>query len=241
MTLTEQRVLIIGGTSGLGLAVARAVLDRGAHPVVASRRPASVQRALDELGPGAAGSAVDVQDDASLIGLLDAHGPFDHLVYTAGEPLEMTMLADLSAERIQAFWNTRYIGAMNAVRVITGRHGVRSGGSIVLTSGNAAQRPGPGWALGASICGAVDALTRQLALELAPLRVNNVAPGVTRSPLWSAMSEQEQSALYESVAAGLPVGRIAETADVALAYVYAMEQTMATGTSLLVDGGAVLV
>jgi NAD(P)-dependent dehydrogenase (short-subunit alcohol dehydrogenase family) len=241
MTLTEQRVLIIGGTSGLGLAVARAVLDRGGHPVVASRRPASVQRALDDLGPGAAGSAVDVQDDASLVELLDTHGPFDHVVYTAGEPLEMTMLADLTAERIQAFWNTRYIGALNAVRVLTDRHGVRGDGSIVLTSGNAAQRPGPGWALGASICGAVDALTRQLALELAPLRVNNVAPGVTRSPLWSAMSEQEQSALYESVAAGLPVGRIAETADVALAYVYAMEQTMATGTSLLVDGGAVLV
>lgn len=241
MPLNDQRVLIIGGTSGLGLAVARAVLERGGQAVVASRRAASVERALAELADGASGSVVDVQDDASLAALLAAHGPFDHVAYTAGEPLEMTLLADLSAERIRSFWDTRYVGAMNAVRVITGRGGVRDGGSIVLTSGNAAQRPGPGWALGASICGAINALTRQLALELAPLRVNNVAPGVTRTPLWSTMSAQEQAALYEGVASALPVGRLAESDDVAIAYVYAMEQPMATGTSLLVDGGAVLV
>lgn len=240
MSLRDQSVLIIGGTSGLGLAVARAVLDRRGRVLVASRRPQSVERALGELGDDAIGTTVDVQDDASLAGLLAEHGPVDHLVYTAGEPLEMTMLAELSADRIRSFWDTRYVGAMNAVRVITGLGGIRDGGSIVLTSGNAAQRPGPGWALGASICGAMDALTRQLALELAPLRVNNVAPGVTRTPLWSSMTPQEQEALYESVAAGLPVGRIAETDDVAIAYVYAMEQPMATGTSLLVDGGAVL-
>jgi NAD(P)-dependent dehydrogenase (short-subunit alcohol dehydrogenase family) len=241
MSLFHQRVLIIGGTSGLGLAVAHAVLDRGGRAVVASRRPESVERALTELGDGAVGSAVDVQDDASLTALVTAHGPFDHVVYTAGEPLEMTLLADLGAERIRAFWDTRYVGALNAVRVVTGHRGIRDGGSIVLTSGNAAQRPGPGWALGASICGAIDALTRQLALELAPLRVNNVAPGVTRTPLWSALTSQEQATMYDAVASGLPVGRLAKSDDVALAYVYAMEQPMATGTSLLVDGGAVLV
>ncbi|MCV7213475.1 SDR family oxidoreductase [Mycolicibacterium canariasense] len=241
MTLLDQRVLVIGGTSGLGLAVARAVLERGGAPVVASRRSESVAHALDHLGGGAAGGVVDVQDDTSLAALVNDHGPVDHLVYTAGEPLEMTMLADLTAQRIRSFWDTRYVGAINAARVIVGRDGIRGGGSIVLTSGNAAQRPGPGWALGASICGAVNALTRQLALELAPLRVNNVAPGVTRSPLWSAMPADEQQAFYDGVAATLPVGRITEPDDVALAYVYAMEQPMATGTSLLVDGGAVLV
>jgi NAD(P)-dependent dehydrogenase (short-subunit alcohol dehydrogenase family) len=111
----------------------------------------------------------------------------------------------------------------------------------VLTSGTAATRPGPGWALGASVCGAVDALTRQLALELAPLRVNNVAPGVTRSPLWSQLSEQDRTTMYEQISAALPAGRVADPEDVARAYLYAMEQPMATGTSILVDGGAVLV
>ncbi|MBU2668053.1 SDR family oxidoreductase [Actinoplanes bogorensis] len=241
MPLTDQRVLIIGGTSGLGLAVARAVLDRGGSAVVASRRRSSVEAALHHLGPGAAGHTVDVQDDGSLTALVKAEGPVDHLVYSAGEPLRMALVADLTADRIREFWMTRYIGALTTIRVLTGERAIRPGGSIVLTSGNAAQRPGPGWALGASVCGAVDALTRQLALELAPIRVNNVAPGVTRSPLWSALTADEQTALYDGVAAALPVGRIAEPEDVALAYVYAMEQPMATGTSILVDGGAVLI
>jgi NAD(P)-dependent dehydrogenase (short-subunit alcohol dehydrogenase family) len=87
----------------------------------------------------------------------------------------------------------------------------------------------------------MDALTRELALELAPIRVNAVAPGVTRSPLWSSMSDDDEQSMYASVGAALPVGRIGEMHDVALAYVYAMEQEMATGTIITVDGGAVLV
>jgi NAD(P)-dependent dehydrogenase (short-subunit alcohol dehydrogenase family) len=112
---------------------------------------------------------------------------------------------------------------------------------VVLTSGNAGQRPAAGWALGASICGAIDALTRELALELAPIRVNAIAPGVTRSPLWGSLSEDEQRNLYDNVGASIPAGRIGDASDAALAYVYAMEQEMATGTIITVDGGAVLV
>jgi len=151
------------------------------------------------------------------------------------------MLPDVTPEIARRFWETRFIGALSVVRAATLAGAVRDGGSIVLTGGNAAQRPAPGWALAASICGALDALTRQLALELAPVRVNLVAPGVTRSPLWAGMSPGDEQAMYEGLAAALPVGRVGETSDVALAYIYAMEQTMATGTSILVDGGAVLV
>jgi len=113
--------------------------------------------------------------------------------------------------------------------------------AFVLTGGNAGQRPAPGWALAASISGAMEALTRELALELAPIRVNLVATGVTRSPLWGSMTEDEQSTMYASLASQLPVGRVGEPDDIALAYVYAMQQPMATGTSITVDGGAVLV
>jgi NAD(P)-dependent dehydrogenase (short-subunit alcohol dehydrogenase family) len=96
-------------------------------------------------------------------------------------------------------------------------------------------------ALFASVCGAIESLGRELALELAPVRVNVVAPGLTRSPLYDSMPAKDREAMYDGLAASLPVGRVAETADVALAYVYAMEQPMATGTSIAVDGGAVLV
>jgi NAD(P)-dependent dehydrogenase (short-subunit alcohol dehydrogenase family) len=239
MSLSEQRVLIIGGTSGLGLAVAHAVAARGGLPIVASRRRASVDRAVAQLPGGAVGRSVTLSDPASVQALVDEAGPIDHLVYTAGEALQLTPLEDLTPDTVRAFWETRYIGALTAVRAV--RAGIRRGGSIVLTSGNAGQRPGAGWALGASVCGAVDALTRELALELAPVRVNAVAPGVTRSDLWSTMDAQQRQAMYDGLAASLPVGRVGETGDVALAYVYAMEQPMATGTVITVDGGAVLV
>lgn len=127
------------------------------------------------------------------------------------------------------------------VRAVMVAGAIRAGGSIVLTSGTAGQRPGPGWSLGASVCGAIDAVTRELALELAPVRVNAVVPGVTRSALWGGMSREDEQAMYGGLAATLPVGRVGEPSDVALAYLYAMEQPMATGRSILVDGGAVLV
>ncbi|MGY0005173.1 SDR family oxidoreductase [Micromonospora sp. I033] len=241
MTFDGNRVLVVGGTSGLGLAVAQAAAARGATPIVASRSRANVDRALGELPAGAEGAVLDLTDPDSLARLVERAGAIDHLVYTAGEPLRLTMLPDLTPEVARAFWETRYFGALAVVRAVTGAKSLRDGGSIVLTGGNAGQRPAPGWALGASVCGAMEALTRQLALELAPVRVNLVAPGVTRSPLWAGMAAEEQQAMYDGIAATLPVGRVGETSDVALAYLYAMEQPMATGTSILVDGGAVLV
>ena len=241
MTLDGTRILLVGGTSGLGLAVAAAAAGRGATPIVASRSRASVDRALDALPEGAMGTTVDLADTASIDRLVDFAGPIDHLVYSAGEPLRLTMLPEISTEIARSFWQTRYFSALAVIRAVIGAGSIRAGGSIVLTGGNAAQRPAPGWSLGASMTGALDALTRQLALELAPIRVNLVAPGVTRSPLWSGLSTGEQQAMYEGLAASLPVGRVGTPSDVALAYLYAMEQPMATGTSILVDGGAVLV
>ena len=241
MALDQTRILVVGGTSGLGLAVAQAAAERGATPVVASRRQASVDRALAVLPAGAEGLTVDLAD-AESVGRLVAHAaPVDHLVYTAGEPLQLTRLADLTPQLVRDFWETRYVGALSVVRAVTLAGALRSGGSVVLTGGNGGQRPAPGWALGASVCGAMEALTRELALELAPIRVNLVAPGVTRSPLWSGLSGDDEQSMYDGLATSLPAGRVGEPSDVALAYLYAMEQPMATGTSILVDGGAVLV
>ncbi|MEV4619274.1 SDR family oxidoreductase [Asanoa sp. NPDC049573] len=242
MALHGQRVLLVGGTSGLGLAVAQAVAERGGTPVVASRSRDRVERALRALPGGAEGATVDLADATSVAGLAERAGPVDHLVYTAGEPLALTMLADLTTDVAQRFYATRLFGALAVVRAVRAAGTLSEAGSVVLTGGNASQRSAPGWALGASICGAIEALTRQLALELAPVRVNAIAPGVTRTPMWAAgMSEAEQRAMFDELAGSLPVGRPGEPEDVALAYVYAMEQPMATGTVLLVDGGAVLV
>jgi NAD(P)-dependent dehydrogenase (short-subunit alcohol dehydrogenase family) len=238
MSLKNTRVLIIGGTSGIGLGVATAVARRGASPIVVSRHQTSVDRALAQLPDHARGATVDVTDMAALARLALDLGELDHLVFTAGESLELAPLADLTPELITGFFATRFVGALSAVRAFAPR--LRAGGSITLTSGSAAEQPEFG-ALPVSICGAMNALTTALAVELAPIRVNAVAPGVVRTPLWDALPAADRKTMYGEAAQRLPVGRIGEVDDVALAYVYCMEQTYGTGIVLKVDGGSVMV
>jgi NAD(P)-dependent dehydrogenase (short-subunit alcohol dehydrogenase family) len=238
MSLKNTRVLVIGGTSGIGLGVATAVAERGALPIVASRRQSSVDRALAQLPEVARGATVDLTDTASLDQLARDIGDIDHLVFTAGESLVLAPLTDLTPDRITGFFQTRFVGALSAVRAFAPR--IAEGGSITLTSGTAAEQPGFG-ALPVSVCGAMNALTTALAVELAPIRVNAVAPGVVRTPLWGAMTEADRQTMYDAAAQRLPLGRVGEVDDVALAYVYCMEQTYGTGVVLKVDGGTVLV
>jgi NAD(P)-dependent dehydrogenase (short-subunit alcohol dehydrogenase family) len=238
MTLKNTRVLVIGGTSGIGLAVAQAAAERGAQPIVVSRRPASVERALAQLPAGARGATVDLTDSADVDRLARDIGDIDHLVYTAGEPLNLVPFAELTAEAISGFLQTRFVGALNAVRVFVPR--IRAGGSVTLTSGSAAETPGFG-ALPVAMCGAMNTLTTALAVELAPIRVNAVAPGIIRTPLWDTMAEADRDMLYAGAAQQLPVGRVGEAADAALSYLYCMEQTYGTGAVIKVDGGGVLV
>ena len=141
--------------------------------------------------------------------------------------------------RARKAFELRYFGALGAVSAASAK--IRRGGSVVLTTGAAGDRPNPGWSVAASICGAVDSLVRALAVELAPLRVNAVKPGVVRSPLWSNMSVEDQETLYDETSRLLPVGRVGEVTDIAAAYVYLMNQGYATGTIVTVDGGHVLV
>ncbi|MBS1692336.1 MAG: SDR family oxidoreductase [Actinobacteria bacterium] len=238
MSVKNARVLVIGGTSGIGLAVAGAVADRGGIPIVVSRRQSSVDRALSLLPANARGAVADPTDPSALQRLVTEVGAVEHLVYTAGEPLDLVELAGLTPEVINGFFQTRFVGALSAVRAFAPN--LTAGASITLTSGTAGDRPGSGWALAAGVCGAMNALTRALAVELAPVRVNAVAPGVVRSPLWSGMGDADRQAMYDQAAQQLPLGRVGEVDDVALAYLYCIEQAFGTGTVLTVDGGTVL-
>jgi NAD(P)-dependent dehydrogenase (short-subunit alcohol dehydrogenase family) len=238
MSLKNARVLVIGGTSGIGLGVASAAADRGAIPIVVSRRQSSVDRALAQLPEHARGATVDLTDLAAVQRLAADVGALEHLVFTAGESLQLAPLADLTPDVITGFFQTRFVGALTAVRVFAPH--ITADGSITLTSGTAAEQPGFG-ALPVSICGAMNTLTQALAVELAPIRVNAVAPGVVRTPLWDAMSEADRHNMYAQAAQQLPLGRVGEVADIALAYIYCMEQAFGTGTVLTVDGGTVLV
>jgi NAD(P)-dependent dehydrogenase (short-subunit alcohol dehydrogenase family) len=237
MSLSGKRVVVLGGTSGIGFAVAEAAAAAGAKAVVASRDEARVESAVARLG--AEGFAADLTDEAAVKDLFERIGPFDHLAFTAGETLQLATLAEMSTVAARRFFETRYWGALTAAKY--GAPLIRPGGSIVFSSGIAGARPQAGWALGASITAAMEGLTRALAVELAPIRVNIVSPGFVRTPLWRGMPEADREAMYAAAGAKLPVGRVGEAAELAETYVFLMRQGFATGQTFIVDGGGVLV
>lgn len=239
MTLKDKRIVILGGTSGIGLATAQAAAQEGANVVVASSRQSSVDNALAALPTGTEGHALDLSNEEQIRALFDRIGPLDHLVFTAGETLQLADLTEIALERARQAFNLRFWGAFSAVKFASKL--IRRGGSIVLTTGIASLRPRKGWTVAAAICGAMDALTRALAVELAPIRVNAVSPGVVKSPLWDNMSEVDREVMYRTVGAALPVGRVGEASDIAQTYIYLMREHFSTGQVIVVDGGTVLV
>jgi NAD(P)-dependent dehydrogenase (short-subunit alcohol dehydrogenase family) len=239
MTLKDKRIVILGGTSGIGLAVAEAAATEGAQVLIASSDDARVERALTTLPAGAEGRVVDLSSAISIEAFFEGVGPLDHLVYTAGEALKLLPLAEGDMASARHFFELRYWGALMAAR--WGHRQIRPGGSIVFTSGVAGARPGPGWSVAASICGAMEGLTRALAVELAPIRVNIVSPGVVKTPLWREMPEEARESLYASEARRLPVGHVADAQEVAEGYLYLMRQTFVSGQTLAIDGGGLLV
>ena len=239
MSMDGKRVVILGGTSGIGLATAKAAEREGAAVVIASSRRERLDRALATLRSGAEGEVVDVADEAQVHALFERIGAFDHLVFTAGESLQLEPLDVMPVERARGFVNVRFWGAFMAAKY--GSPHIRPGGSITLTNGIAGLRPRKGWTVAASICGAMEALTRALAVELAPIRVNAVCPGTVRTELWSGMTESARETMYRDVAQRLPVGRVGEADDLAETYLYLMREGFSTGQVLVVDGGAVLV
>jgi NAD(P)-dependent dehydrogenase (short-subunit alcohol dehydrogenase family) len=235
---SASRVLVLGGTSGIGLAVAKGAAAQGASVVVASRNPASVEAALADLPAGSVGRAADASSAEELAALFEFAGDFDHLAYTAADHLVPTPLAEYTVDKGRTFFELRLVAVFEAIRLAVPH--IRPGGSITMTSGTAAFRGGAGWFLGSAASGATISAARALAVELAPIRVNVVAPGIVRSPLWSALPEAEREAMYDSVGRGLPLGRVAEVEDVAKAYLQLMDQDYATGTVSVIDGGTII-
>ncbi|MYM75730.1 SDR family oxidoreductase [Duganella sp. FT134W] len=236
--LSGQRVIVLGASSGLGLAVAREAVREDAEVMIVSSQIARIEKALAMLGPKAQGCALDLGDESAIERFFNICGAFDHMVYTAGDALQLAPLAGTNLQTARSAFEIRYWGAMAAAKY--GARNLRPGGSLTLTTGIAAQKPHANWTLVASVCGAVEALTRALAVELAPIRVNAVSPGVVATNLWSGMTEDACQSMYADLAAKLPVGRVGSAEDVAAAYLFLMTSGFATGQVHTVDGGGVL-
>jgi NAD(P)-dependent dehydrogenase (short-subunit alcohol dehydrogenase family) len=235
----NKRVVILGGSSGIGLAVAEQTASQGAKVVIVSSNAERVQKAVESLGDNARGHTVDLSDESAIENFFAKFGAFDHLVFTAGDSLHLHDLATTDLKEARRAFELRYWAALAAVKY--GSTNIRKGGSIVLTTGIAGQRPRKGWVVAASVCGTIEALTRALAMELAPIRVNAVSPGVVRTNLWQNMTAAEREGLFESVGSSLPVGRVGEAHDIAQAFLFLMQEEFSTGQTLVVDGGTVLV
>ena len=237
--LQQQRVIVVGGSSGIGLAVAQQAAAQGAKVVIVSSNAERIQKAVASISGDAQGQALDVSDEGAVAAFFAKLGSFDHLVFTAGDSLHLRDLATTDLQQARHAFDLRYWAALTAVKY--GSPHIRKEGSIVLTTGIAGQRPQKGWVIAASVCGTIEALTRALAVELAPIRVNAVSPGVVRTDLWQTMSAAERERLFESVCNSLLVGRVGEASEIAQAYLFLMQQGFATGQTVVVDGGTVLV
>jgi NAD(P)-dependent dehydrogenase (short-subunit alcohol dehydrogenase family) len=190
------------------------------------------------LPAGNAGVVADLSDGDRVRRLFEELSALDHLVYTAGEPLLLSPLAELDLDAARKFFELRYFSVLTAVQAAAPL--LDPEGSITLTTGTAGPRPLPGSTVPSSLCGAIEALTRALAIELAPIRINAVMPGVVRSPLWQQLPAGARDQLYHDTAATTPLRRIGEPVDIAAAYLYLIAQPHATGTVITLDGGAVL-
>jgi len=237
--LRDKRVIVLGGSSGIGLEVAKQAASQGASVIIASSSAERVQKAVESVGREAQGQAMDVSDERAVATFFSKIGTFDHLVFTAGDSLHLHDLAATDLQQARHAFELRYWAALDAVKY--GSPYIRAEGSIVLTTGIAGQRPQKGWVIAASVCGTIEALTRALAVELAPTRVNAVSPGVVRTNLWQSMPSAERENLFESVGKSLPVGRVGEAHDIAQAYLFLMQEGFSTGQTVVVDGGTVLV
>jgi NAD(P)-dependent dehydrogenase (short-subunit alcohol dehydrogenase family) len=235
-----RRAVIIGGGSGIGLATAARLARAGADVIIVGRSVRKLKAAAATI-PGQLGYYVaDSHDDASMRQLFDQVGPYHDLIVTAADPPAAGPFLDLPIERVHKFFESKFWGSYRAVRY--GVPLIQTDGSITLTSGTASQRPSPGHAGTSAVNAAVEALARTLALELAPIRVNVVSPGIIATPVWEAiMDKRQRDALFDWYSNKLPLGRIGTADEVAGAILHVIENTYMTGAVLVVDGGYIQV
>lgn len=249
--LEGQRALLVGGTGGVGISVAQALLEFGATIILSSSREAKVKDACAGLAnhyPGAkdriSGYACDLGTpdvESNIEELFNKVGAVDHIVYMAGDRLPMVPLEDVTLEKWKQCTQVRTIAAMLVVKV-----GVRymrkdRHSSIVLTGGSISEKPiAGGWSMLALMGAGLNGLGRQLAYDLAPIRVNVVAPGVIETDLWQGRGEEGRRAFFAAHESKIPTGKVGQPLDLAEAYLYCLKDANATGIVVHSNSGTFL-
>ncbi|KAF7527005.1 hypothetical protein G7054_g10606 [Neopestalotiopsis clavispora] len=249
--LKDTRILVIGGTAGIGKGVASAALAAGAQLSLSSSDPSKISAAVAEFrsmytNATVSGIAADLSKpdtiEANLEEILQAAvaelgGPLDHIVYTAGDAFDFAPLSEATAANAYSSWTVRYLGPLLLGKLVTVHSGVylkaAASSSITLTSGIHGSKPFPGLSKSIAWCGAVETLTRALAVDLAPIRVNNVSPGAIRTPMLEKLGEEAMAGFAEKQLVK-DVGKVHEIAE---AYLLGMRCSFVTGQQFIIDGG----
>ncbi|MEA3158682.1 MAG: hypothetical protein QOD95_230 [Gammaproteobacteria bacterium] len=233
--LTNAQVLVIGGSSGIGLATAAAAAEAGASVTIASRSKSKLDPALGSIPRICRAVILDTHDQSALESFFLTEAPWDHVVISAAQTptgsVRTLGLSDAKAAMESKFW-----GAYRVSRAAK----IKDGGSLTFISGFLSVRPSAGAVLQGAINAALEALARGLALELAPVRVNAVSPGLIATPLWSGLAQGEREAMFAGAAANLPARRVGQPEDVANAVLFLATTPFATGSTVRVDGGGAI-
>ena len=233
MQLAGKKVVVVGGSSGIGLATAELAKREGADVIIASRNAERLDAIAEKMN--AIAIPADVTNDESVARLFKSCGPVDHVVVTAAQlrtgPFKSVAMEDVRSTMEGKFW-----GAWRVARAAD----IRPGGSLTLVSGFLSIRPRPNSAIVSAANGALELLARALALELAPVRVNAVSPGIIDTPIRAAMPEEARREMLAKTAAALPVGRVGVGDDIARQILGFMTIGFVTGSIVYVDGGALI-
>ena len=232
----KRRVLVAGGSSGIGLATARAFAEAGDSVTIAGRSPDKLAAALKTLPDGVTAEPVDALSDASVAELFGRLGPLHDLVLTVGAGAAMGRFETLGVSAIAQTLETKLMAQARLAHAAL-EH-LNDDGTITFLGGVAGRRPLPGMtAVGVANLG-LQALASALAKELAPLRVNLIAPGLVDTPAYAGMPTEARTAMLQATADALPVGRVGQAEDIAAAIFAVVRNGYITGAEIEVDGGA---
>jgi NAD(P)-dependent dehydrogenase (short-subunit alcohol dehydrogenase family) len=239
MSLTDKRILVVGGGSGIGFAVAEAAADAGAQVTIASSSADKVAAAASRIGNRTIGAKLDVTREDEVAAFFNVQ-TFDHIAFTAGDwgGPRRAPLAELDLAKAMSVFDVRFWGAVKVAK-----HAAKTmpaGGSLTLTDGMIAHRPQKGSSISTAMTGAVEHLTRALAVEFAPVRVNAVCPGLIRTGIWDRIPEDRREKELGDMTSRQLIARVGEPNEVAEAYLYLMRGGYTTGQVLYVEGGRAL-
>ncbi|KAL1799620.1 hypothetical protein ACET3X_003657 [Alternaria dauci] len=259
--LERSRILVIGGTSGLGYSVAEACLENGALVTISSSNKSRVDSAVSKLKdayPSAADSSnpriwgltVDLGKpdtlDQELKTLLDKtvssmpEGKLDHVVYTAGDKLAEMNLRDMTMSNILAAGQLRFFAPLLLAKHLPDYLVQSYKSSYTITTGAVSEKPIPNWSVVGSYAGGGHSMVRGLALDMKPVRVNGVNPGAVETELWDHYPQEQRKAIMEAMEGKMATGRVGRPEDVAETYLGLLRDYNADGFMVRTDGGGLL-